>query len=70
MSEYNYLGIWDSKGVPTYLEPVNDVISPDLLQRIDISLPNNKPVPTYNPQYQQSNRMDVFRLYTLDMFWT
>lgn len=45
------LGSFDANGVPSYLMPVGDVISPNLLSFINASLPETKPVPTFNPRY-------------------
>lgn len=52
---YNYLGSWDSNGVPLYLEPAGDTISLSLLADINSSLPERQPVPQYNPQYLESD---------------
>ncbi|WP_159951026.1 DUF4114 domain-containing protein [Polaribacter septentrionalilitoris] len=48
---YNYLGEFTSDGTPMYLESPGDIVSTETLQMIDNSLPENYPVPTYNPQY-------------------
>lgn len=48
---YDYMGSYNSLGVPNYLEPVNDVINAELLSFINASLPEGKPVPTYHPAY-------------------
>ena len=47
----NYLGSYNSNGVPSNLEPDRDVISPELLTLINASLPESQPVPTYHPTY-------------------
>lgn len=49
------LGSFDANGVPNYLEPVRDLISSNLLSFINASLPESKPVPTYNPRYLDNN---------------
>lgn len=49
-SKFYLLGTWDNQGVPSYLTS-SDIIEPDLVQRIRLSLPENKPVPTNNPGY-------------------
>jgi len=46
-----YLGTFNSMGVPDYLEPSNDPIGQDLLNDINASLPEKRPVPQYNPEY-------------------
>jgi len=50
-SKYAYLGTWDSKGVPKYKKHQRDVISQSMLNDINSSLPEYKPVPTFNAQY-------------------
>lgn len=44
------LGTYNSYGVPDYLE-TSDVISVKLLEFINASLPESKPVPTYHPAF-------------------
>lgn len=51
---YSYLGSWNSQGVPNYKEAQNDVIGSELLSWINASLPEQKPVPTYHPDFIQS----------------
>lgn len=48
------LGTWNSNGFPNYLTMPNDYVDPGLLSRINASLPETKPVPTYNPEYLTS----------------
>ena len=49
-SNYHYLGNWDSQGVPEYLmEP--DEISPELIQRMHVSLPEKGNVQNHSPHY-------------------
>lgn len=50
---YNYLGSYNSIGYPQYLT-TPDVISQATLDLISNSLPEQYPVPTYNPQYLSS----------------
>lgn len=47
----NYIGTYNSVGVPNYLEPDADYISPEFLNDINAALPENRPVPTYHPEY-------------------
>ncbi len=46
-----YLGTYNNLGVPNYLEPSNDPIGQDLLNDVNASLPEKRPVPQYNPEY-------------------
>lgn len=47
---YTYLGTFNSLGVPNYLT-TSDIIPQGLLTNVAASLPENYPVPTYNPSY-------------------
>lgn len=49
--QYQYLGGYDSQGVPDYLEPVDDYISAESMAMIDAALPESYPVPDFNPHY-------------------
>lgn len=48
---YLTLGTWNSAGVPDYLVLENDEISSELLEKVNASLPERKPVPQYHPEY-------------------
>lgn len=47
----NYMGEYDRRGVPKYLEEDKDNISSTLLQYINASLPEKQPVPDFHPSY-------------------
>ncbi len=47
----NLMGTYNSAGVPNYLEPVGDYITPQMMADINNALPENRPVPTYHPEY-------------------
>jgi len=47
----NYIGTYNSSGVPDYLEPEGDYISPEFLEDINAALPEWHPVPVYHPEY-------------------
>ena len=51
---YDAMGPVGANGVPGYLAAEPDFISPDLLQTIDASLPENDPVPSAHPEYLAS----------------
>ncbi len=53
---FHKLGDWDKKGVPNYLEKKRDHIKKDFLYDLNASLPEAKPVPTYNPDYLEGNK--------------
>lgn len=63
------IGSYDSQGVPFYLEPVDDYISQDLLDLVNNSLPEQYPVPTYNPQYLDENLVGDTRLQDSAQVW-
>ncbi len=48
---YNFLGEYDWRGTPLYLEAELDNVSIETLEMISNSLPESYPVPDYNPQY-------------------
>jgi LruC domain-containing protein len=48
---YTYIGKYNSLGVPEYLEKENDIIDASLLEYINASLPEQKPVPSFHPDY-------------------
>ncbi len=50
-SKYSYMGLYDNSGVPAYLVPERDHISQDLLDLVNVSLPERRPVPSFNPEY-------------------
>jgi LruC domain-containing protein len=50
---YGYLGGYNTLGVPDYLEPVNDVITQDLLNDINNTLPERSPLFVSHPEYLQ-----------------
>lgn len=50
----SYLGSFNSKGYPNYLEETRDAIDQDFLDDVNASLPENAPVPEYNPEYLAS----------------
>lgn len=50
-SVFTYLGTFDGSGVPNYLEPQGDVVNQDILNMVNVNLPEWRPVPQFNPQY-------------------
>lgn len=58
----NYLGSWNSNGVPNYLDNHRDVINAGFLSRINNSLPESQPVPTYHPDYIASTAQSTISL--------
>ncbi|MDX2128642.1 MAG: LruC domain-containing protein [Chloroherpetonaceae bacterium] len=55
---YRFLGTWNGQGVPNYLLG-RDNVSQDLLDDINASLPETRPVPTFNPQYLRDIDMNT-----------
>lgn len=50
-----YMGTFNNSGVPDYLEPVNDVVDQALLNDLNSTLPEYRPVPTYHPEFLVPN---------------
>ncbi|MCD4793661.1 MAG: LruC domain-containing protein [Bacteroidales bacterium] len=50
-SDYQFMGAWNSLGVPDYLEPQNDTISSEFLADINASLPERVPLTQSHPEY-------------------
>jgi len=48
---FHYMGGFDSKGLPDYLETDRDVIDQDFLTFVNANLPERRPVHIYNPDY-------------------
>jgi LruC domain-containing protein len=48
---FTYMGTFNSDGVPSYLLKKGDAVSQDVLNVVNASLPEGRPVPTYNPEY-------------------
>lgn len=51
----NYIGTYNTNGVPNYLVAKPDVINKDFLTDVNNALPENMPVPTYHPEYLLGN---------------
>ncbi|RIJ42519.1 LruC domain-containing protein [Pontibacter oryzae] len=70
-SGYTYLGAYETNGKPKYLEAENDVVDAQFLKDINATLPESKPVPTFNPQYlASSNQTDIKVLELADIWVT
>ena len=54
------LGTWNSNGLPSYLLSPDEYVDPGLLARINESVPEYRPVPTYNPEYLTSTDKSLF----------
>jgi len=67
----NYLGSFNSNGVPSYLEIYNDYIDANLLNDVNASLPERRPVPQYNPEYlEQGNQTTLLVTQEADVWIT
>lgn len=68
MSEYS---IGSTQGLPSNLEPQGDDLTQAFLNDVNASLPEQRPVPTYNPQYLTTgNELDVIVKETSDVWVT
>lgn len=66
---YNYLGAYNSSGVPDNLEAERDAISASLLEYINASLPENQPVPQYHPSYLANGKKTTLDIIELADVW-
>ncbi len=48
---FTFMGAVNKDGVPQYLLKKGDVVSQDVLNVVNASLPEGRPVPQYNPEY-------------------
>lgn len=48
---FKYMGNFNNSGKPSYLVTPNDVVSQNLLEVVNASLPEGQPVPSYHPEY-------------------
>lgn len=48
---YTFIGTFSNQGLPDYLEPDRDIITNDLLEDINATLPESSPLPQSHPQY-------------------
>lgn len=51
---YKFMGSFNSVGLPSYLENPGDQLSASFLKAVNDALPENRPVPQFNPHYIQS----------------
>lgn len=65
---YQFLGQYTSDGTPLYFAQ-SDVISQATLNLVKNSLPESKPVPTYNPQYLTSGYDTDLKIDSLTDVW-
>jgi LruC domain-containing protein len=59
---FSYMGTYNSQGKPNYLLSPNDVVSQDLLDVINASLPEGQPVPSYHPEYLANDLVSTVEL--------
>lgn len=59
---FNYLGGYNGQGVPDYLEANRDVISAQLLEYINASLPEKQPVPQYHPTFLANGKKTTLEI--------
>jgi len=57
-----YLGTFNGSGTPNYLEPIDEDVSSDFVDRISAAVPENMPVPDYHPSYLNNNYNADIRL--------
>jgi LruC domain-containing protein len=68
---FKTFGSWTQMGLPSYLTGTRDVIDQPFLDDINLSLPERRPVPSFNPQYLASgNDIDVKLVQSADVWVT
>jgi LruC domain-containing protein len=66
-----FMGSYNTLGVPSYLEMPNSVVSTALLEDINATLPERQPVPTYHPNYlANGNQTDLIVTQPSDVWIT
>jgi LruC domain-containing protein len=68
-AKFSFLSPFDAQGVPNNLQPVNEYIPQDLLDLVNNSLPERRPVPQYNPEYIAENINSDTRFKELADVW-
>jgi LruC domain-containing protein len=64
------LGTWETvNGKPNYLLTSRDVISPSFLADINTTLPERRPVPTFNPEYLSNSVERNLKITALSDVW-
>jgi LruC domain-containing protein len=67
----SYLSGYDANGYPNNLELIRDVITTSILENINNSLPEGKPVPTWHPRYlDDTKEINVNIVETADVWMT
>lgn len=66
---YRYMGTFTNDGRPNYLEPINEVISNDFLNKVNASLPEGIPVMISHPDYLAANVETNLNMIALSDVW-
>ncbi|MBK8562348.1 MAG: LruC domain-containing protein [Saprospiraceae bacterium] len=59
---FTYMGTYNNSGKPNYLVTPNDVVSQEVLDVINASLPEGAPVPTAHPEYLAADKVSTVNL--------
>jgi LruC domain-containing protein len=70
VQQYHPIGKWNSNGVPDYLLADRDQISENLLLNINATLPEGRPVPSFNPEYLNGKDMNTLLVDNADVWVT
>lgn len=69
-TDYSFkLGTWNSSGVPNYLVNPRDVVSSAFLADVNATLPEQRPVPLFNPEYLSSTVERNLKITSLSDVW-
>ena len=61
-AQYQYIGTYDNQGKPNYLVTPSDLVSTIFRNNISATLPEFRPVPTYNPRLISDGRTETIDL--------
>jgi len=61
-AQYQYIGTFNNDGRPNYLVTPSDIISTTFRNNISTTLPESRPIPTYNPRLIAEGRTETIDL--------
>jgi hypothetical protein len=69
LAQYQYIGTFNNDGRPNYLVTPSDIISTIFRNNISTSLPESRPIPTYNPRLIAEGRTETIDLKCASDVW-
>lgn len=68
-AQYQYIGTYDNQGRPNYLVSPSDIVSTSFRNSISTTLPEYRPIPTYNPRLIAEGRTETIELKCASDVW-